>query len=53
MRCSYTRLFVKQVSKIKDKQLLIALKASIEELKGAAAMSSMAKVKKLAGCKDC
>ena len=53
MRCSYTRLFVKQVSKIKDKQLLVALKASIEELKGAAAMSSMAKVKKLAGCKDC
>ena len=52
MRYSYTRLFVKQVSKIKDKQLLAALKASIEEIEGAIALGALPKVKKLAGYKD-
>ncbi len=52
MHYSYTRLFVKQVSKIKDKQLLTALKASIEEIEGVATLDSLSKVKKLVGYKD-
>ena len=51
MHCSYTRLFVKQVRKIKDKPLLAALKASIEKIEKAKTLGSLSSVKKLVGYK--
>lgn len=52
MRYSYTHLFTKQVSKIKDKKLLGALKASIEDIQKASDLSNLPKVTKLVGHKD-
>lgn len=51
MHYSYTRLFVKQVKKIKDKQLLAALKASIEEIEKTETLDSLSRIKKLVGYK--
>lgn len=53
MHCSYTRLFVKQVSQLKDKLLLAALKASISEVQEVTSLANLPKVKKLSGSKDC
>ncbi|MEL6359016.1 MAG: type II toxin-antitoxin system RelE/ParE family toxin [Bacteroidota bacterium] len=49
MRYSYTRLFVKQAGKLKDKQLLAALEAGI---KGTEDLRGLPKVKKPADYKN-
>ena len=52
MHCSYTRLFTKQVAKLKDKKLLAALKTHLEALNAAEDISQVANVKKLVGYKS-
>jgi len=53
MHCSYSRLFASQLSKLKDKKLLQALKTTIEALQEAQTIRQLARAKKLVGTKDC